>query len=92
MSSSTTLSPNVSQMKIDVPNVTFRDPECGNYDPDYIAPYRLWCDGVLVSVVACVGLVGNILALVVLSRPRLRDVFHQVIIYFFLYYIDFNIY
>jgi hypothetical protein len=37
------------------------------------------CDGVLVSVVGLIGLVGNTLALIVLSRPSLRDVFHQLL-------------
>ena len=36
-------------------------------------------DGLLVSVVGIIGFVGNSLALLVLSRPSLRDVFHQLL-------------
>jgi len=38
-----------------------------------------WCSGVLVSIVGLIGFVGNTLALIVLSRPSLRDVFHQLL-------------
>ena len=41
--------------------------------------YRFWLDGVLVSVIGSAGFVGNLLALIVLSRPQLRDVFHQLL-------------
>ena len=37
------------------------------------------CDGVLVLVVGLIGFVGNLLSLFVLSRPSLRDVFHQLL-------------
>ena len=37
------------------------------------------CDGLLVSIVGTIGFVGNTLALIVLSRPSLRDVFHQLL-------------
>ena len=40
--------------------------------------YRFWLDGILVAVVGSAGFIGNLLALIVLSRPQLRDVFHQV--------------
>ena len=42
--------------------------------------YRFWLDGILVAVVGSAGFVGNTLALVVLSRPQLRDVFHQLLL------------
>jgi hypothetical protein len=41
--------------------------------------YRFWLDGILVAVVGSAGFVGNLLALIVLSRPQLRDVFHQLL-------------
>lgn len=36
-------------------------------------------DGVLVAIVGLIGFVGNVLACIVLSRPSLRDVFHQLL-------------
>ena len=45
-----------------------RPPECGNFED--VAAFRFWFDGVLVSVIAVVGFVGNLLALIVLSRDR----------------------
>ena len=53
------------------------DLDCGTRED--VSLYKFWCDGVLVSVVAVVGFVGNLMALVVLSRPKLRDVFHQLL-------------
>lgn len=51
---------------------------CGQmYDTN---TYRFWFEGVLVSVISLIGLVGNLLAVVVLSRPKLRDVFHQLLL------------
>ena len=43
-----------------------RPPECGNFED--VAAFQYWFDGVLVSVIAVVGFVGNLLALIVLSR------------------------
>ena len=40
--------------------------------------FHYWFDGVLVAALAFVGVAGNLLAMKVLRRPRLRDVFHQV--------------
>lgn len=52
-------------------------PECGNrLEND---DYRFWLDGILVAVVGSAGFVGNLLALIVLSRPQLRDVFHRLL-------------
>ena len=48
-----------------------RPPECGNFED--VAAFQYWFDGVLVSVIAVVGFVGNLLALIVLSR----DLAHQ---------------
>ena len=50
--------------------------ECGvGYD---VKDIRFWCDGVLVSVIGSVGLVGNLLALIVLSRKNINDLFHKL--------------
>ncbi len=56
------------------------DIDCSTVTKFDSSAYRFWCTGVLVSIVALVGLVGNLLAMVVLSRPKLRDdVFHQLL-------------
>lgn len=41
--------------------------------------YSFWCDGVLVSVIGTVGFIGNLLALIVLSRKTIRDLFHKLL-------------
>lgn len=51
--------------------------DCGT--PAQVGDFRWWCDGLLVSIVGTIGFVANILALIVLSRPSLRDVFHQLL-------------
>ena len=40
---------------------------------------RFYCEGVSISVIGILGLFGNLLALIVLSKPNLRDVFHQLL-------------
>lgn len=50
---------------------------CGK--PAQVDDFKWWCDGLLVSIVGTIGFVGNTLALIVLSRPSLRDVFHQLL-------------
>ena len=40
---------------------------------------RFYCEGISISVLGIIGLFGNLLALIVLSRPNLRDVFHQLL-------------
>ena len=56
---------------IPVRNITL----CGDFFD--VSDYAFWCAGVFVSVIGLAGFVGNLLALIVLSRPKLRDVFHQ---------------
>ena len=56
--------------------------DCGldfSEDPTVIN-FKYYCDGLLISVVGCLGLVGNLIAVVVLARPRLRDCFHQLLL------------
>ena len=40
---------------------------------------RFYCEGVSISILGILGIFGNLLALVVLSRPKLRDIFHQLL-------------
>jgi hypothetical protein len=51
-------------------NSLFYDAECG-YEED-VSQVRFWFAGVLVSVIALIGFVGNLLALVVLSRKGIN--------------------
>jgi len=58
-------------------NIAFyRSVECGRRL--HSENYRFWLDGISVAVVGSFGFIGNLLALIVLSRPHLRDVFHTV--------------
>jgi len=50
---------------------------CGNRLENDV--FRFWLDGILVAVVGSAGFVGNLLALIVLSRPQLQDVFHRLL-------------
>ena len=47
---------------------------------NHITEPSFWCDGVLVSVIGAVGLLGNFLAIVVLSRKNIRDLFHRLLL------------
>jgi len=62
-------------------NITqIEEDPCGIDQYELVKPiYGFWCDGVLVVVVGLIGFVGNLLSLFVLSRPSLRDVFHQLL-------------
>jgi len=42
--------------------------------------FKYYCDGLLISVVGCLGLIGNLIAVIVLARPKLRDCFHQLLL------------
>jgi len=42
--------------------------------------YKYICDGVLVSIIGLIGVLGNLCAVLVLARPKLRDCFHQLLI------------
>ena len=42
--------------------------------------FKYYCDGLLVSIFGCLGIVGNILSISVLARPKLRDCFHQLLL------------
>ena len=71
MEDNTTMTSEAATMTSEATTTTFfqsqsRPPECGNFED--VAAFRFWFDGVLVSVIAVVGFVGNLLALIVLSR------------------------
>ena len=42
--------------------------------------FKYYCDGLLISIVGCLGLIGNLIAVIVLARPKLRDCFHQLLL------------
>ena len=50
MTSTTTASPVTATIVTETNNETVID--CGTFDFEEVAPYRFWCDGVLVSSVA----------------------------------------
>lgn len=53
--------------------------DCGISYREEVKIYGLWFDGVFLSLIGVIGLVGNLMALIVLSRPKLRDVFHNLL-------------
>jgi len=55
---------------------------CGTsyIDDPVVLNYKYICDGVLVSIIGCLGVLGNIISLRVLSKPKLRDCFHQLLL------------
>jgi len=54
---------------------------CGtnHIDDPVVVNYKYICDGVLVSIIGFLGVLGNIISLLVLSKPKLRDCFHQLL-------------
>ena len=56
-------------------------PMCGELTENSTVDfYKYYCDGVLVLTIGLVGILGNICSILVLSRPRLQDCFHQLLI------------
>jgi len=55
--------------------------ECGGEKADdkLVETFKFVCEGVLVAVIGLVGVIGNVLSLIVLSKPRLRDAFHNLL-------------
>ena len=47
---------------------------------DRVVQPAFWCDGVLVSVIGAVGLLGNCMAIFVLARKDIRDLFHRLLL------------
>ena len=45
-----------------------------------VVNFKYYCDGLLISVVGSLGLIGNLIAVIVLARPKLRDCFHQLLL------------
>eukprot|EP00090_Calanus_glacialis_P018966 TRINITY_DN29289_c0_g1_i1.p1 TRINITY_DN29289_c0_g1~~TRINITY_DN29289_c0_g1_i1.p1 ORF type:complete len:381 (-),score=37.07 TRINITY_DN29289_c0_g1_i1:225-1367(-) len=48
-------------------------------DDPVVVNYKYICDGLLVSIIGCLGVMGNIISLLVLSKPKLKDCFHQLL-------------
>ena len=59
-------------------NSGFDNPEYQRWLATFADP-RFYCEGVSISVLGILGIFGNLLALIVLSRPNLRDIFHQLL-------------
>lgn len=49
-------------------------------DPSVVEKFRYFCDGLLVFLIGLIGIIGNVIAVLVLLRPKLRDCFHQLLI------------
>ena len=43
--------------------------------PDYVDPYVYYFDGVALTAVSTLGLIGTLMSIVVLLKPRIRDFF-----------------
>lgn len=54
-------------------------PEDYFYMTSYMNVEKFYVEGVSISVLGILGIIGNMLALKVFSRPSLRDVFHQLL-------------
>ena len=58
--------------------------ECGEEaeleNENLIETFKYVCDGILVSLIGLVGVLGNVTSIVVLARPRLRDCFHRLLL------------
>ena len=54
--------------------------ECGVYFFEDMEGYRYWCWGGFVTVIGAIGFLGNILAIIVLSRKNIRDLFHKLLL------------
>jgi len=42
--------------------------------------YKYYCDGLLVSIIGCLGIMGNLFSIFVLSKPKLQDCFHRLLL------------
>ena len=46
--------------------------------------FNMLVDGAVLTAVSCFGLVSNIIAVIVLTRPRMRGPFHTLLVRFYL--------
>merc|ERR1711936_1109849 len=61
--------------------ITMSPSMCGEMtDNMTVNSYKYYCGGVLVFIIGLVGILGNICSIIVLSRPKLQDCFHQLLI------------
>lgn len=49
-------------------------------DPSVVEKFSYICDGILVFMIGLIGIIGNVISVLVLLRPKLRDCFHQLLI------------
>jgi len=56
-------------------------PMCGeSTENSTVNFYKYYCGGVLVLTIGLIGILGDICSILVLSRPKLQDCFHQLLI------------
>jgi len=56
-------------------------PMCGEHSENQVVSiYQYYFGGILVSSIGLFGILGNICSILVLSRPKLQDCFHQLLI------------
>jgi len=68
-------------MEQEVHGINISKPMCGEMIENTIVnTYKYYCDGILVFIIGLVGIIGNICSILVLSRPKLQDCFHQLLI------------
>eukprot|EP00095_Tigriopus_kingsejongensis_P002978 maker-scaffold267_size230776-snap-gene-1.27 protein:Tk02978 transcript:maker-scaffold267_size230776-snap-gene-1.27-mRNA-1 annotation:"fmrfamide receptor-like isoform x1" len=54
---------------------------CSNMSTDKVSEYcRFWIQGILLCVVGIIGIIGNTVSIVVLSRPEMLSVFNQILV------------
>jgi len=72
---------NFTEVTSDLLGVNSED-VCGEeFSYDFtVINYKYICDGLLVSIIGCLGVLGNLFSIYVLSKPKLRDCFHQLLL------------
>jgi len=80
MDSSYSLMDNVRHPGINLSNYRHCGEERSIEETEVVEWYKYTCDGILVSVIGLIGIIGNICAVLVLARPKLKDCFHQLLI------------
>jgi len=78
MDSSYSLMDNVRHPGINLSNYRHCGEERSIEETEVVEWYKYTCDGILVSVIGLIGIIGNICAVLVLVRPKLKDCFHQI--------------
>ena len=55
-------------------------PDPSNVTMAIVQNFRYYFDGVLVSIFGFIGIIGNILTIIVLMRPKFKDCFHKLLL------------